>query len=265
MTAKVLGCARHTVRLVAEESPGERGERRLDLGRLVTNVPRPEHNGLPLELVALVDLDSLAPRPASLAGIRQGRLMMFFHDVSDSCRLLHQHASSRVILAEKSQNQPLGASILPLTPGGTRLRLAPELALPRVWSDPVQALNLTDVELGLWEKLRERLAAVQGTMLADLLPNDPEVHRLFGYPDERTGDMQLICELGARGYDVADQFAVYDLATEDARSCSDRWRLLAQFEIGRAVREVNWRRLYYWVDKDDLDCGQFAHVSTVAR
>jgi hypothetical protein len=101
---------------------------------------------------------------------------------------------------------------------------------------------------------------VQGTVPADLLPGEPELHRLLGYPDDRTGDMQLICELGARGFEIPDQSAAFDFATADARLCSERWRLFAQLDIGHAVEGVNWRRVYFWIDQDELDWGQFACV-----
>jgi hypothetical protein len=131
-------------------------------------------------------------------------------------------------------------------PASPRIRrpgdAAAELVIPRVFSAPVEALELTDDERVAWEALRARLASIQGTELTDRVPVKI-VHRIFGYPDHTGGDMPRVCERCAAGHDFVGGH--YELEQRAAR-----WELLAQFS---ADPELGWcwpGRVYYWINTE---------------
>ncbi len=120
--------------------------------------------------------------------------------------------------------------------------LAAEFVIPRVWSAPVEELELTEDERVAWEVLRARLASDQGTELTDQVPVDI-VHRIFGYPDHTGGDMPRICERCASGEDFVS-------GHHELEPAAARWQLLAQFS---ADPELGWSwpgRVYFWTDDE---------------
>jgi hypothetical protein len=146
--------------------------------------------------------------------------------------------------------------------------LSAELQLPRVWSAPVQALGLDAAEHEAWQRVREQLAERQGVALHDATAELQALHRLLGYPDERNGDMPLMCELLARGHDLGDDPPLAHPAAGEAEASAVRWRLLAQLTVDD---ELGWswgdghERLYLWIDEQDLAGGDFARVRAIPR
>jgi hypothetical protein len=146
--------------------------------------------------------------------------------------------------------------------------LSVELQLPRVWSHSVQALALDTAEHDAWQLLREQLAERQGVELHDATWELQAIHRVLGYPDERNGDMPLICELLARGHELGDDPPRIHPAAAEAEQHAQRWRLLLQLtmddELGWSWGD--WReRLYLWIDEQDLANGEFARVRAIAQ
>jgi hypothetical protein len=146
--------------------------------------------------------------------------------------------------------------------------LTVELQLPRVWSQSVQALELDSAEHDAWQRLREQLAERQGVELHDATWELQAIHRLLGYPDERNGDMPLICELLARGHELDDDPPLAHPQAAEAEPHAGRWRLLLQLTIDD---ELGWswgeghERLYLWIDERDLADGDFARVRAIAQ
>jgi hypothetical protein len=146
--------------------------------------------------------------------------------------------------------------------------LSVELQLPRVWSAAVQALELDPAEHDAWQQLREQLAERQGVDLHDATWELQAIHRVLGYPDERNGDMPLICELLARGHELGDDPPLAHPRAAEAEPHVGRWRLLLQLTIDD---ELGWswgdarERLYLWIDEQDLANGDFARVRAIAQ
>lgn len=116
------------------------------------------------------------------------------------------------------QPAALGAGIEPVA-------LAAHLALPRVWTDAVRALDLTAAEHDAYVVVRDRLAEAQGLEAEPGAARGKAYHRLFGYPDETTGSMPDACVTGSGAGD---------------------WRLLLQVTVAPT------KRLYVWCAGDDL-------------
>lgn len=155
-----------------------------------------------------------------------------------------------------------------VTSGSSRfLQLSVELAIPRVWSAPVEALGLDDREKQSWQELRFRLADRQGVELFDGVDGYLAVHRFLGYPDERTGEMALLCELLASDAEVDDHPLAHPLAPE-LEPLAGRWRLLLQLSVADGLLwpwTRAYERLYFWIDEHDLETGDLSRVFAVAQ
>ena len=140
---------------------------------------------------------------------------------------------------------------------------SPELTLPRAWSSPVQALGLRGDRVDRWEELRRRLAFAQGVDLTDQPARPLSIHRLLGYPDERTGQMAVWCELLERGVDLRGEPVFMHPMARQVQEDAVRWRLLLQ--ASRDPR-LGWRwgegyeRLYVWVLDEELTERSFERV-----
>jgi hypothetical protein len=151
---------------------------------------------------------------------------------------------------------------------GVRAVLAAESTLPRAWAAPVQALGLDPAEQDAWQALRSQWAAAQDAELEDEAGGTRAVHRLGGYPDERSGTMPALCELRAAGIEADDGDPHRRVADAGLTGRLARWRLLAQLS---ADRELGWHwgrpqsRLYVWVDGSDLASGDLSTVTAFAR
>jgi Domain of unknown function (DUF1963) len=146
--------------------------------------------------------------------------------------------------------------------------LAAESTLPRAWAAPVQALELDADERNGWQELRSQWAVAQDAELEDEARLTRVVHRLGGYPDERSGTMPALCELRAAGIEAPDGDPHRAVAEAGLAERLPRWRLLAQLSDDP---ELGWdwgrtrRRLYVWVDADDLASGDLSSVTAFTR
>ncbi len=157
--------------------------------------------------------------------------------------------------------ETLGGS--PALAGGRQLEVAPELVLPRAWSDSVAALGLDPGELEAWETLRRRLAELQSTVTFDASARPQMLHRLLGYPEERRGDMPLVCEMLANGIALGDEPAAAHPRAREFEAGAARWLLLAQLS---ADPRLGWSwgsedaRLYLWIHEADLAARRLENV-----
>lgn len=86
--------------------------------------------------------------------------------------------------ARLDQASPRGHSVC-----GLKVHASPELVIPRAWSEPVESLGLSERERDGWSRLRETLAERQGVSPSDSTERTHLLHRLLGYPDDRTGSL----------------------------------------------------------------------------
>jgi uncharacterized protein YwqG len=90
-------------------------------------------------------------------------------------------------------------------------------------------------------------------------PTEEPSHKLFGYPDQIQGDMQLECQLVFHGLYCGDPSGYNDPRARDLEGGASQWRLLLQIDTDRDT-EMMWGdagRLYYWIREGDLAAGAF--------
>jgi hypothetical protein len=134
--------------------------------------------------------------------------------------------------------------------------LSPELAIPRRWHEAAQALEFDDSEADAYDRLRTQLQVLQG------IENDDDgglrvaYHRLFGYPNETTGNMPLDCVRAQRDWSAVDGLES-DPGDPALPSCE--WQLLAQISVGER------HRAYVWIHETDLEAREFGHLCAFVR
>ena len=227
----------------------------------------PTRHGHPLSLLALIDLEVLAP--SDFPRQDSNKLAFFFDEGGAPGGQNDGNKAQLLNLYETDCFGLFASGTSGSDPPRILSQVSRELVLPRAWSSRLSSLNLSDAEAMSWESLREWLADAQAARPSQPLPTqDHVVHRILGYPDYTGGDMQLICELCSQGYDVSPGSAAIHPQASKVEEESDRWELLAQFS---ADETLGWRwrsgtkRLYYWIDRDALAIGDFANVWVIAR
>ncbi|MDW5597720.1 DUF1963 domain-containing protein [Conexibacter stalactiti] len=270
----VVALSRRSVRLVPGDGPPPDGSRTRLGGApdLPFGGVWPNWEGRPLAFIGQLDLAE-----ASALGLEQGALpdrgvLLIFSALerTPSGSSPQDGESTRVLYVEPER--------LPRDPGArigisqphsaTALELSSELTLPRVWSAPVQLLGLDAEEQELWEQVRRELAELQGVEPWDAGEPLRSRHHLLGFADESRADMQVACELAARGIDVGYGAPWSHPEAKRVEEVSRRWRLLLQLTVDS---EAGWsfgrgrERLFVWGPEDDLSTAAFEQVRAIAR
>lgn len=268
----VCALSRRGVRLVPGDAAEAAGRSRLGgAPDLPANAVWPNWDAEPLTFIGQIDLAE-----AAAAGIDEtlppdGLLLIFSAGAQTPSGSSPMDRESTCVLYVEEERIPSVAPppIGPSRPEQARaLVLSSELAIPRVWAAPVQALGLEEAEQDGWEQVRRELAELQGVEPWDAGGEPRAQHHLLGYPDETRGDMQLACELAARGVDAGYGAPA---AHPDARGIdgiAERWRLLLQLTADDALGWSFGRgreRLYVWGPEDEISDGVMAHVRALAR
>jgi hypothetical protein len=224
----------------------------------------PELEDRPAEFVALIDL----PTGGRLWVFRSGRPAADPGADGSDLPGDGDTATLKAAAVFEPAGDPVAAEPIPVPSDATPFLASLELTLPRPWSPAVEALGLSRVEQESWQELRKRLAAAQGVPLGESAPPHAALHRLGGFPDERRGDMPLICELGLLGVDLEGRAPTsHPLAATLENEIGD-WRLLAQ--LG-ADDDLGWswgpryERLYVWGQVEDPASGQYGSVQVVIQ
>lgn len=205
--------------------------------------------GGPAQFIAVLDL----------AG--RGRLWIFRSDSGAD------ETTSPEAAAVFEQAGP-GAIPTEAPPGAISLSVSRELTLPRPWSRTAAPLHLSPAEQGSWQDLRTRLAAEQGVPLGESAPPHVPIHRIDGYPDERRGDMPLICELRLLGVDLGDRPPAAHPLAGALENETDSWRMLAQLATDDSLGwswGPRFRRLYVWGHSEDPMSDDYDSVQVVVQ
>jgi hypothetical protein len=216
--------------------------------------------GQELVQIDLAELTSLGVR----SGLPLDGVLRFQCDMWDQAA---RWGRAHVVHVPEPDEQISSSTAAASTPSPSRLQLSVELSLPRVWSAPVEALGLDESQQESWQQLRLWLAGRQGVELFDDVDGVLVAHRLFGYPDERTGEMPLLCELLGAELEVDDHPLAHPLATRLA-PLAGRWRLLLQVSAADGLIwpwSRRYERLYFWIDEHRLEVGDLSDVVVVAQ
>ncbi len=178
--------------------------------------------------VLLAQIDLAATRSSDAELPTDGWLVLFAGtDAEPSGREgFHAHA---VVLEHPAEAMP----------GSEPVALRPELALPRLWNDAVQALGIDQTAADAYARIRSKLQDLQGVERDDEGGPLIAYHRLLGYPDETTGTMPSECAGPAS--DPTD------------------WRLLVQVSVGDV------RRAYLWIREANLTAGRIEDLRLFVR
>lgn len=208
----------------------------------------PEAAGQRLEFIAQFELGRAASTTEDLAGV----IRLFAPPREGGfCTVVHA---------------PMPAA--PSNPGSARrYELTTELVIPRAFSSVLTGLDLTSDEQDAWETLRLRLAREQGVIPFDQKPGRLNLDRVLGYPDERTGDMPLRCEMTAQGAaDIGRSTRAHPGAAVHEAG-AEHWRLLLQINRSHATRLFmrGAERLYIWITDEALRQRDFSGVQSIWR
>jgi hypothetical protein len=213
--------------------------------------PWPSWRAAPLPALLSLDLAEVAAVCPRIELPATGSLSVFFATGdSPSGLALDDRGACQVVLGPGSQSDSRIVK-----PSG-------ELTLPRVWAEPVDALDLSSDEQASWERLRLRLAELQGVHAFDAQSTPRAIHRALGWPDERGGSMPLACALLEEGIELGGQHPATHPRAQELAARAGEWRLLLQLT---AEPRLGWvwggkDRLYIWIRDRDLAVGDFGRV-----
>jgi hypothetical protein len=181
------------------------------------------------------------------------------------------HSGSALVLFDQDGGRSRGRRRGSTPLGAVHVQLSPELSLPRAWTRKVAEFELSSHEVEAWERLRLELAVRQGVDAAfDEVGGSHSfaVHRLLGYPDERLGQMPIVCETTARGIDLGERPYYEHPLVSALEAASGRWRLLFQLSLDETFGwdwGPNRNRLYVWIDRGDLERADFSRVCAITQ
>jgi hypothetical protein len=259
--------ARASIRLTRAAADGDRiGRTRLGGS---PDLPRgfewPARDGRELGFLGQMNLADIAAVDPEAPLPREG-LLLFFYDLGRRPRGVHpaDRGSCRVVFIADLSALEADESRAPHLRAVT-IELSRELQLPGAWSLHGEALQLTYDESTTWDELRERLAAAQGVELEDTSPDRLALHRLLGYHEEFGREVELDCELAARGVDPDDDSSYYELRG-DHEAQARGWRLLLQLSADEALGTPDeFDRLYVCIREDELRAGRFDGLWAILR
>ncbi len=263
--------ARTSIRLTRAEDAGAAGGSRLGgAPPLPAGVEWPTFQGRQLAFLGQVDLGRAAALYPSSPLPGRGLLLFFYdlHGLPSGVEPEHR-GSCRVLYLDDDDAHPApsppGLPLLPEYP----LQLSAELLLPRSWSLPVEELELDPEEAVAWDSLREKLAVAQGVELEELAPRWLSLHRLLGYPEELSSDMELHCQRAWTGTGPEEEG--WELEEDGGRrnlGAALDWTLLLQVSdddrLGSPLGQ-GFGRLFFWIRKEDLVRGIFDGVWAILQ
>lgn len=240
---------------VAEQLRRRRGE-----AGLAPHVSWPPWKGAPLTLLLRLDLTETRAVCPSLELPATGSLCAYFvtGDSPSGLALDHRDACRVVFNPEPSPTRQERSTFPTVGASG-------ELTLPRVWAESVDALGLSSEEQGAWERLRLRLAELQGVQAFDTESRPRAIHRVLGWPDERGGCMPLACALIDAGIELGGQPPATSPRAPEFAARAREWRLLLQLaaepRLGWDWGGKDW--LYLWIRDADLAAADFSNVKAL--
>jgi hypothetical protein len=214
---EITSLIERSVRVVPDSHASAQVEAWLDLARGLALVEPPGSLAGDPDVVLLAQVAQSAPALEETPLSGSGWLAVFVESVAIEAQTLSPALRANVIRLDRPAA---------VTPTSTAMLLAPQLLLPRVWSEPVQAMGLREDEHDGYVRLRDRLAERQGVEIEHGGGAARAYHRLLGYPDETTGTMPADCAAAAGEGD---------------------WRLLAQVSVGSS------KRVYVWIADDGFE------------
>ncbi len=261
----VLAHAQASVRLTGGESTG-----RSHLGGapdLPAGFEWPTLRDADLAFLGQLDLAEAAALEGSLPLPGRG-LLLFFYDLArrPDGQQPGDRGSVRVLHVEDEELERAGEERAELVE--LPLRLSGELTLPGESAGLPASLELGFEELDAWQRLRERLAELQGVEVEDRAVDWHALHRVLGHPDTTHDSMALDAQLVVNGIDLNTGERYFDPRVGELEAGAEEWRLLFQLssddELGLALGHP-LGRLHVWIQNEELRRGRFDDVWAFVR
>jgi len=226
---------------------------------LPPDVEWPTYKGRPLWPMAQLWMPDIAPYDVEDALPHSGMLYFFYDMVEQPWGYAPSHRDAwKVIYRDVDQ---------------TRLiRVLPEIPMPKgydIYDLPVCALDFT-TELTIPSLRADEISDVLGEEDMDLywdlletLGDTSSVHRIFGYPNQIQGDMDIEAQLVSNAIYIGGLTDYDDPAVKRLLEGVKDWRLLLQIddESDNVQRfGGDGARIYYWIRKEDLSSRNFDNV-----
>lgn len=254
----VVRAANDSLRLV----PTPTEEHRLALGAsrlggtpdLAAGQVWPVWKGTPQAFVAQIALADLTG--SSVAGRlpAEGWLSFFYHPSQETWGFDPKDRGSFEVLYTPPGPLERRSAPADLDQGGEfdlcRLELQPDLSLPAVDSLPFAATGLARLPEDPFENLMEKLWGEHGW---------GERSKLFGYPDQIQGEMQVECALASGGVYCGDATAAQDPRYPELSATAAEWQLLLQV-ASHDEASMMWGdvgNIYFWLRDQDLAARAF--------
>lgn len=261
----VVAHAERSVRLTRAELAGD--SRLGGAPDLPAGFAWPTSRDVDMGFLGQIRLDEIASLGAPLALPTQGALLLFYDLERRPVGLQPADLGSvRVIHLDDEELETAGAErvALPELP----LCLSVEVTLPGESAGLPDTLSLDMTELDAWQRLRERLAILQGVEVEDRAVDWHALHRLLGHADTTHEGMALDAQLVFNGVDLNSGERYFDPRVGDLEASADRWRLLLQVssddDLDLALG-YPLGRLFVWIRDEDLRHGRFDDVWAFVR
>ena len=220
----------------------------------------PTLNGAPMAFIAQIQLAEAHPYDSAGLLPAEGLLSFFYDATQQTFGADPKDSAGLKVLYLKQPSAALQRTDPPPSlPAEGRSRVcsvgfSSELTLPLEPNLDLPSLAWSD------DDQRRYDAALQQVVGAQAHP----IHRLLGHPDTIQDDMRMECQLAANG--VTDPDAAPQRVAQLAPGAND-WLLLLQIDSDPSVgmQWANAGMLYFWIRRQDLAQGQFAHVWVVLQ
>lgn len=264
-SADVRRLARHSIRLTHARAPAAA----MTCSRLggAPDLPAdfdwPSASGRRLGFLGQIALGEAALPTWSTALPPSGLLVFFVEASLEPSGLGLARRSCRVMHVERAGDDARMVAQTPTQFRNCPLVLSRELSLPAEHSLQVRALGLGAAETEAWDRLRERLARLQGVEQHSYVRQ--AIHRLLGYQDTAEADLELECELTMHG---VDSIEALESRRDELESGLADWRLLLQVSCDDALG-ADWDRgfgsLLLFIREPDLLAHDFTRVCALVR
>lgn len=219
-----------------------------------------------LALVAQIALDEAHAVEPGLPLPASGLLLVFYDLERRPDGLRPDDATGIRVVHVDGDLEPAGPqrAVLPELP----LRLSCEVTLPGESAGLPASLELEVEELDAWQRLRERLAGLQGVEVEDRAVDWHALHRLLGHADTTDEGMPLDAQLVSNGIDLNTGERYFDPRAPELETGAGDWRLLFQLSSDEELDlSLGYPpgRLYVWIRREDLVEGRFDRVWAFVR
>jgi uncharacterized protein YwqG/O-acetyl-ADP-ribose deacetylase (regulator of RNase III) len=218
----------------------------------------PQRNGVPMALLAQLQLRDMAPYDIDERLPKSGMLYFFYEAKEQTWGFDPKDRGNwAVIYHDGDIDNPRPAVPPTGLPKECRFRACKlafhnEITLPSWESKQIERLKLSEKEGDIFVDLLDAIRSEERT-----------THRMFGHPDQIQGEMKLECQLASHGIYVGDSQGYADPRRAKLENGADDWQLLLQIDSDEDGLGAMWGdcgRVYFWIRQEELKKRDFGNV-----